>query len=178
MKKLPMVTIGRHKTGKKLKAALVKAGVGCIVPWVDLLLENSLTLSPEPQQIQLVAVDLLTDLGLTDECQFEDIIEAGKKKNLVECQLEDIFEARLDYLDQPMDEYLIAAMEPQGCYVGSPGLPKVEEEFEILLTLECLDKKPWIRTRRKGIDVVNKGLKNCWNPEHDPAFRKIIFRQS
>lgn len=168
MKNLPLVTIGRHHTVKELHRDLlhaVKFGT-----WATELIER-VVLTPIPAKVQLVTAHISHDLNLDDSCQYEDIVAAGAKNNMHLCTMEMAYEARLDYLDQPVDEFLVVAMEPELIKPAETTGTQTKPEM-VLLTLEHLSNmgpQPWIRAHSK---IIN----DCWNPFHDPCFREVVFR--
>ena len=171
MKRLPIVTIGRHQTTDELFHEMLSRQIELGSVAIKLL--QRAKLSPRPTQVQLVAVHLERDLNLNDYCTYEDIVAAGAVRGMQPCTMEMAYEARLDYLAQPADEFLIVMMNPEL-------IQEQDEAVEWLLTLERLSNmgpRAWIRAHSKIICPAEcTGKPSCWNPFGDPAFREVVFQ--
>lgn len=174
MKELPLVTIGRHRTVDELHQDLLRV-VRFDRDWGTQLIQR-VVLSPVATQVRLVVAHIYHDLGLDDYCLYEDIVAVGAKQGLRLCTMEMAYEARLDYLDQPSDEFLIVMMTPELIKHEGPDGP---EDSEVLLTLERLSNfgpTPWIRAHSKIVKAYEgSGKPHCWNPFGDPCFREVLF---
>ena len=103
------ITLGAHKDADGLRSALKKAG--CRTNnWANDIL-GKITLSPEKTEIDLVVLTV-AELGFPDGARYDALCTSGKELGLHLCPAEVGPKLRLEYADQPKDEWLRIAMEP------------------------------------------------------------------
>jgi len=107
-----IITLGTGlKTAKNFRKALKDAGCK-IGDWGnDILGQRTFTVSTEKTEVDLVAVTV-AGLGFTGGATRKDIYERAQELGLSLCPAEVGPQLRLQYLDQPMDEWLVVGMEP------------------------------------------------------------------
>lgn len=104
------IKVGDHKTVDSLRGSLMNAGCK-ISDWADSIL-GRITLSRVEKKLDLVVVSV-KDLGFPNGAKYEDILKAAEKQGFYKCPAEVGPQLRLQYLDQPSDEWrLIIAMKP------------------------------------------------------------------
>ncbi len=77
----------------------------------DILGQEGFTVAPEEAEVYLVVVKV-EELGFEKGATRQDIYAAAKKRGLELCPAEVGPQLRLQYPDQPRDEWLIVGMEP------------------------------------------------------------------
>ena len=116
-KKLPIwktITIDSSNTSSKVLAALKEKGVVFPFGWagpIEMLIDST----PYSKTVQKIDLVLVTnyELGLPDSgARFEQVLAAGEKLGLIPCPAEVGPLLRLQYMNQPLGEYLTIAMEP------------------------------------------------------------------
>ena len=108
------------KTVKDFRRALEKDGCR-VSDWVtDLLGKPAFSVAKEQIEVDLVKVTV-AELGFPNGATVHDIYEAAFKLDLVRCPNEVGPQLRLQYLDQPMGEWILVGMDPiagSGGYLG------------------------------------------------------------
>jgi len=117
----------------------------------NLLSKSSFTLSLTEEEIQLVNVSV-ADLGFSKDVNHGEIYAKAKELGLELCPSEVGPQLRLQYKDQPKDEWLLIAMEPIVDSYGELGIFKIECYVEDYCMLGAspvdIDDKLWsINTR-------------------------------
>lgn len=103
------IEIGIYKDSMALRKALKESRV-LINDWVGGIL-SGMELSKTKESIDLVVLSV-DELGFPKGALYQDILKAAKKEGLELCPAEVGPQLRLQYLDQPKDEWLLIAMEP------------------------------------------------------------------
>jgi len=103
------IKLGTHKTAGTLKKALTDKGCR-ISDWAADILKR-MTVSPTEVELDLFYVSV-AELGFKDGAKRSDIYERALKFGLELCPNEVGPQLRLQYDDQPRDEWLLIAMEP------------------------------------------------------------------
>lgn len=119
------------KLGTGLKAAddfsraLVENGYQAS-PWAkDIMGRPDFTVAPHEIEVDLVVVSV-GELGFKEGATRRDIYKRAQELGLAPCPSEVGPQLRLQYKDQPMDEWLLIAMEPISDSGGGPGVFGVE----------------------------------------------------
>ena len=105
------IQVGTHSSIAELRQALVDAGCR-ISDWADSILAK-VALATKQTSIDLVIVSV-AELGFPNGATLKQIYKAALKKGYLLCPPEVGPQLRLQYAkdDQPLDEWLIIAMEP------------------------------------------------------------------
>jgi len=103
------IKIGTHQDIKSLKADLKKAGRQ-ISDWADDILKK-VTLSGAEEEIELVLLTV-KDLGFKNGATLKEIFKRAFESGLGLCPAEVGLQLALQYLDQPLGEWIRVAMEP------------------------------------------------------------------
>jgi hypothetical protein len=103
------VKIGTHKNVEELSKSLTGSGFR-IGDWAADILKKT-TLAPAETEIELVLVTV-ADLGFTKATRRDAIYDRAKELGLDLVPAEVGPQLRLQYTDQPMDEWMVMAMEP------------------------------------------------------------------
>ena len=115
------VTIGTGSDVASLKGALVR-GEFYIGDWArDLLDKLTYPLTTEKREVGLV-IRSVTELGFEAGAAYKDICAKAKEMGLGLCSIETALQLRLQYLEQPRDEWFIVATEPVKNSRGYPSL--------------------------------------------------------
>lgn len=109
------VTIGTHKSNKDLRKELEKSGHR-IGDWGTDILKKT-DVAAEPAEVDLIVLSN-AELGFPNGCTVAQTYEAAQKLGLELCPAEVGPQLRLQYKDQPMNEWLLVAMDP---ITGSDG---------------------------------------------------------
>ena len=80
--------------------------------WVaDIMFKTAFTIAVDSQEVDLVVISV-AELGFKKGASLNDIFAKAKERGLELCPNEIGPQLRLQYADQPMDEWLIIGMEP------------------------------------------------------------------
>ena len=126
------ITIGTHKAVDKLKADLLANGFQ-ISEWANDIL-NRITLAAKKTKLDLVLVTV-AELGFKDGAYLSDIYKRALEIGLELCPAEAGPQLRLQYKDQPVNEWILIAMEAVS---GS-------DRFLYLFHVERGDDGAWLR---------------------------------
>lgn len=139
-------------TGKKItKADLEKKGYK-VSDWADDLLQK-VKFSTKKEKIDLVVLKV-SDLGFTTRTRYADIIAKAKEMGYDLCPPEVGPLLRIQYKDQPSNEWITIAMEPIAGRGGDPGV----------FTLARFGDGLWLGRSWAGPD-------DEWRPDDEFAFR-------
>lgn len=120
------VALGNFGNTGQVRKALAVSGVG-VGNWADDLITH-MKLSGRKETVKLVRV-AVKQLGYPDGAYYQHICEAAKKQGLKLCSAEVGFQLRLQYLDQPVGEKLVVAMNPVQDSDGDLGLFLIERKY-------------------------------------------------
>lgn len=111
MERTPWMTIqlGTHKSNKDLRKELEKTGHR-IGDWGSDILKKT-DVAPEPTEVDLIVLSN-AELGFPNGCTVAQTYEAAQKLGLELCPAEVGPQLRLQYKDQPMNEWVLVAMDP------------------------------------------------------------------
>ena len=141
------VKVGTHKDAKALKQAIQENGLRVSDYAADIMAKSELTLSAEESTLDLVNVSA-ADFNFTGRTPLRYIFARAFDFGLSLCPAEVGPQLRLQYLDQPNDEWLSIAMEP---------IADSDNGRDIFLVTHEDDGR-WLRT--DSGDPIN-----LWNPE-------------
>lgn len=129
--------LGTHKSAKELRKAMEQAGCN-ISDWAGgMLKQNAFTVAGQETDIDLVVVSV-AELRFATGATRKDIYERAIQLGLALCPAEVGPQLRLQYLDQPMDEWLRIAMEPITDSDGGLSVFRVAHDGD----------GPWLRSDR------------------------------
>lgn len=127
----------------------IKDGGMLISDWAnDIIGKPAFNMATEKGEVDLVVVSVV-ELGFKEGAKIKDIYAAAKKRGLELCPNEVGPQLRLQYQDQPKDEWLIIGMKP---ITDSGGVLRV---FEV----GCLDGGLWISATSGSPDNVRDGTR-------------------
>lgn len=127
-----IIRVGTHKTIPELRQAIVDDG-NKIETWGGDILDK-IVVASTPAKVNLVLVTV-ADLGFPNGATREQIYAKSLSFSLSICPAEVGPQLRLQYKDQPIDEWILVAMEP---ITGSDG-------FLGVFDVERGDDGPWLR---------------------------------
>lgn len=105
------VKLGTHKDVKALRKAMENAGIK-IGDYASSMLKHTMfTVASAETEIELVRVSV-AELGFPKGATRAAIYDAARAKGLSVCPAEVGPQVRLQYLDQPMNEWFLIGMEP------------------------------------------------------------------
>lgn len=107
----------RLKFAEDFYQALHKDGCRISVCATDILGKPSFSVASQATEVDLIKVTV-SELGFPNGASVHDIYETALKRGLVRCPAEVGPQLRLQYLDQPMDDWILVGMEP---ITGSDG---------------------------------------------------------
>lgn len=119
----------------------------------DIMKQDAFTVVQEEEQIDLVRVSV-RELGFDKATRYDAICQCANERGLELCPPEVGLQLRLQYLDQPLDEWLIIAIEAIRGADGALNVFYVGHD----------DGGLWLRSYCGGPD-------NLWNPGHRFVFR-------
>ena len=164
------------KKGNDFLPALRQAGITIMA--TDLI--NQLVWTPRSKEKWVEPVIISeTELGFvarSHSSHREDVLSRGKELGLFECPPDFGFYFRLQYLEQPVDDYLLIAMVAARRQIGSLGILYVTHSKEHGLTLNSSDGYPlrvfqpnyrWVFVRPvTGVSLYEIGETKAWCLEH------------
>lgn len=103
------IRIGTHRSADELRGAIIAAG-NQISEWGGDIL-SKVCASRKAKDLELVMVTV-AELGFENGATLREIYERAKTLGLDLCPAEAGPQLRLQYTDQPMNEWLLVAMEP------------------------------------------------------------------
>ena len=103
------IQLGTHKSNKDLRKELEKTGHRIGDCGGDIL--KKIDVATEPTEVDLIVLSN-AELGFPDGCTVAETYEAAQKLGLELCPAEVGPQLRLQYTNQPMDEWLLVAMDP------------------------------------------------------------------
>lgn len=119
-KRLKIIELGNGlKTADDFRQALRKAKCKLGDYGNDILSQPTFSISLEKVNIEIVSVRC-RDLGFKSDTRIDEIFSAALTQGLRLCPAEVGPQLRLQYGDQPRDEYIRVAMEPIICSGGIP----------------------------------------------------------
>lgn len=121
------INLGTHASSAELRQALTD-GDYRVSNWADDILGKT-PIAPEPLTLDLVLVTV-SDLGFPEGAKRSDIYEKALTLGLHLCPAEVGPQLRLQYPDQPMDEWMVIAMEPIVVSDGDPGVFRVARDSD------------------------------------------------
>lgn len=105
------LTIGTGEDANALKAGLVRAKF-YVGDWARKLLDTlAFPTHAEKTEVGLM-IRSVADLGFHDGAAYKDICAKAQEMGLGLCPIEVVLQLRLQYLNQPKDEWFIVATEP------------------------------------------------------------------
>lgn len=121
------IKLGTHKSAEALRQTLIDGGfkIGFLG---DEILER-ITVVPESTTVELVLVTV-AELGFPEGATRQGIYEKASYLGLQPCPAEVGPQLRLQYPDQPRDEWLLMAMEPITDSVGRLNVFRVEHAYD------------------------------------------------
>ena len=106
-KTITIGNIARDQVGPTLK----ERGMN-VSDWLaDMMKQDAFTVAQEEEQIDLVNVSV-AELGFDQATRYDTICARAKERGLELCPSEVGLQLRLQYLDQPLGEWIRVAMEP------------------------------------------------------------------
>jgi hypothetical protein len=122
------IQLGTHANNKALRQAVIEAGFR-ISDWADSILIKKTAVATEPTEANLVIVTA-AELGFPDGATREKIYDKAISMGFELCPAEVGPQLRLQYPadEQPMNEWLLVAMEPIKASDGSLGVFDVERD--------------------------------------------------
>lgn len=105
------VKLGTQQSTNELRTTLMASGQGIGLWANEILGQSAFTVASEEIEVELVQVDNTT-LGFKEGCPLRDSYKRARKLGLELCPHEVGPQLRLQYNDQPKDEWLFIAMRP------------------------------------------------------------------
>ena len=114
------ITLGRFTNSFALRNALDAAGCGVGDVAEQILARPAFTLNATKMDIDLVVVSAV-ELGIeTKTTSLAQLYTRAQSRGLILAPVEVGPQLRLQYLDQPLDEFLLIGMKPLSTWMGEP----------------------------------------------------------
>jgi hypothetical protein len=111
------ITLGVHRNVNAIRDAFERANIAVGDSADEVLGRPAFTFAQEPRTLSLVIISV-AELGFDTKAALADIHARGVRLGLELCPEEVAPQLRLDYRQQPTNEFLHVAMTPQRMYYG------------------------------------------------------------